>query len=216
LQAARYAAHHKPVFLGEDRYEQDHGPKLDPFNMDYWQRRLFWSWLLAGGSANYGGRWWTVDPYSQTGQRSSTKTVSPAPDKPFVRALTGLDSVKVIRDYFEQRHIELSDFQPDDVLVKDADGAIGAASPKLMRRGHDEFLIYHPNAAADGQAARPHADRAPAMTVDLGAAPGPFEVEWLRADDGSAQTDPTLTGGTPQSLRAPWTGSDCVLRLRRK
>jgi hypothetical protein len=215
-QAAKYASHRKPVFLGEDRYEQDHGPKLDPLNMDYWQRRLFWSWLLAGGSANYGGRWWTVDPYGQTGQRPSTKTVSPASDKPFVAALTGLNSVKVIRDYFEQRHIELSDFLPDDTLVKDADGATGAAAPKLMRRGRDEFLIYHPNSAADGQNARPHADRAPSLTIDLGATPGPFEVEWLRASDGATQTVPILTGGTPQSLLAPWKGVDCVLRLRRK
>lgn len=215
-QAARYAAHDKPVFLGEDRYEQDHGPKLDPLNMDYWQRRLFWSWLLAGGSANYGGRWWTVDPYSQTAQRPATKSLPPEPDIPFVAALTGLNSVKIIRDYFEQRHIELSDFRPDDALVKDADGATGASTPKLTRRGQDEFLIYHPNAAADGQAARPHTDRAAAMTVNLSAAPGQFEVEWLRADDGSTQTSPPVNGGTPQTLRAPWKGTDCVLRLRRK
>jgi hypothetical protein len=141
--------------------------------------------------------------------------VSPAPDKPFVAALTGLDSVKVIRDYFEQCHIDLSDFQPDDILVKDADGATGVAAPKLTRRGQDEFLIYHPNAAADGQNAHPHADRAPAMTIDLSAAPGQFEVEWLRANDGTTQSDPTLNGGTPQTLHSPWKGADCVLRLRR-
>jgi hypothetical protein len=215
-QAAKYAAHRKPVFLGEDRYEQDHGPKLDPLNMDYWQRRLFWSWLLAGGSANYGGRWWTVDPYSQTGQRPSTKSLPSEGDIPFATALTGLDSVKIIRDYFEERHIELSDFQPDAALIKDADGATGANVPKLARRGQDEFLIYHPNAAADGQNARPYADRAPAMTIDLGAAPGQFEVEWLRANDGVTQTDSLLKGGTPQTLRSPWKGADCILRLRRK
>ena len=84
LGAAEYGKYHafaKPVFLGEDRYEQDHGTRLDPTHMAYWQRRLFWSWLLTGGSANYGGRWWTVHPYSQTGNRPTFRPTKP--DLPF-------------------------------------------------------------------------------------------------------------------------------------
>ena len=128
--AAKYAPHRKPVFLGEDRYEQDHAHGLDPTDMAYWQRRLFWSWLLAGGSANYGGRWWTVHPYSQTGKRPTFRPTQP--DLPFTAALTGLDSVRPIRDYFEQRRIELSDFEPNDALVKGAREAAG------VRRQADE------------------------------------------------------------------------------
>ena len=54
------------------------------------------------------------------------------------------------------------------------------------------------------------------MTVDLNAAPGRFEVEWLSADDGSTQAGPVLKGGTPLTLHAPWKGTDTVLRLRKQ
>ncbi|MBM4083108.1 MAG: DUF4038 domain-containing protein, partial [Planctomycetes bacterium] len=139
-----YHAAAKPVFLGEDRYEHDHPETRDPRDMRYFQRRLFWAWLLSGGSANYGGRWWALHPYTQTGQR-------PAPsahhkDFTYKAPLTGLDSVKAIRDYFETRRVELSDFVPDHALASDPDGTPATRAPKLMRRGRDEFLVYHPNA----------------------------------------------------------------------
>jgi len=211
----KYRAFAKPIFLGEDRYEQDHGPSRDPAHMDYWQRRLFWAWLLAGGSANYGGRWWCAQPYSQTGSLSATRPLKPFPDKPFTSQLTGLDSVALIRDYFTQRGIEISDFQPDDALVKDTTGATGARAPKLARREQNEFIIYHPHAdpALDDQHTRPIADKAASFTVDLSAAHGRFAVEWFRADTGAAEAGTEVTGGTPQTLRAPWPGVDCVLRL---
>lgn len=212
--AARYARHRKPVFLGEDRYEQDHGARLDPLHMSYWQRRLFWSWLIAGGSANYGGRWWTVHPYDQTGARSVSRPIKPFPVKPFTTRLTGLDGVKHIRDYFAERHIELSDFEPDDALAKDADGQAGSRAPKLARRGQLEFLIYHPHAAADGPQASPIAEKAAGVLVDLTAAHGEFAVEWLRADSGLSQSGSHVHGGKEHTLRAPWIGIDCVLRLR--
>ena len=212
----KYRAFSKPVFLGEDRYEQDHAARLDPAHMDYWQRRLFWAWLLAGGSANYGGRWWCVHPYSQTGSRAAPRPIKPFPDKPFTAPLTGLDSVKHIRDYFESRHIELSDFRPDDALVKDAGGATGARAPKLTRRGQAEFLIYHPHAAADDQHTRPIADKAAGVIVDLGAASGTFAVEWFRADNRASQTDANITGGQSHTLHAPWKGVDCIVRLMLK
>ncbi len=75
LGAHEYEAYHalgKPVFLGEDRYEQDHGPRLDPTHLRYWQRRLSSARLLAGGAANHVGRWWAVQPYAETGTRPTT------------------------------------------------------------------------------------------------------------------------------------------------
>lgn len=66
----------------------------------------------------------------------------------FTQPLTGLDSVKVIRDYFTQRKIDLGEFQPDYVLVKGPEVAESVRAPKLMRREQQEFLIYHPHAAA--------------------------------------------------------------------
>jgi hypothetical protein len=55
--------------------------------------------------------------------------------------------VKLIRESFEKRKLELSDFEPDDGLVRGLDGATEARAPKLMRRGQQEYVVYHPNAA---------------------------------------------------------------------
>lgn len=212
-KCARYHAAAKPVFLGEDRYEHDHPQTRDPRDMRYFQRRLFWAWLLSGGSANYGGRWWCLHPYSQTGRR-------PAPSvhhKEFTykALLTGLDSVKVIRDYFETRRIELSDFAPDHALATDPDGAPATRAPKLMRRGRDEFLIYHPNAAADRQDAKVDANRTARLRLDLREVTGSFTVEWYRAADGATHGGGIVEGGRMADMAAPWPGHDVVLRLNK-
>ncbi len=211
LQYGPYHAYAKPVFLGEDRYEQDHGPSLDPAHMRYWQRRLFWAWLLSGGSANYGGRWWAVHPYTTTGTR--TAAYHGRPNYTFHAALSGLDSVRPIRDYFEQREIDLGQFVPDHALVEDTDGRKAAQAPKLMRRGNDEFLIYHPHAAADEQAAHVTSNATARLWLDLRTVPGAFTVEWYRADDGRSEAGADVSGGDRRELTAPWTGADVVVRL---
>lgn len=217
LGAAEYEKYHaaaKPVFLGEDRYEQDHGPSRDPAHMRYWQRRLFWSWLLSGGSTNYGGRWWTVQPYGETGVR--TTRYRQRPNVTFDAALTGLDSVVPIRDFFERRAIDLALFEPDHALVRDTAGAEGARAPKLMRRGQVEFLIYHPHAAADGREARVDVAKTPGVVVDLSAARGQFAVEWYRAEDGRSQAGDDIAGGKENKLTSPFPAHDVVLRLVKK
>ena len=224
-QIEKYRQYARPVFLGEDRYEQDHPADRDPKDMRYFQRRLFWAWLLAGGSANYGGRWWVLDPYTQTGQRprpSPYKVVADGeagkvrPATMHTQQLTGLDSVKAIHDYFEQRKIELSDFEPDPALARDLDGRTGAAAPKVMRRGADEFLVYHPNAASDDRTTRADAAKTARLSLDLKKAPGRFQVEWFRAYDGAVQTADAVEGGAEREFVAPWQGQDVVLRLLRK
>jgi hypothetical protein len=181
--------------------------------MRYWQRRLFWAWLLSGGSANYGGRWWAVQPYSEIGARAVT--FKNRPNVTFRTPLTGLDSVRPIRDYFAVRKIELSNFEPDHALASDGNGVKGVRAPKLMRRGWDEFLVYHPNAADDGQNARPDAIRKARIKLDLKAAKGTFAVEWYRAEDGTAHDGGTVKGGQVVELVAPWAGHDVVLRLNK-
>lgn len=213
LECQKYHNFAKPVFLGEDRYEQDHGPNLDPANMRYWQRRLFWTWLLSGGSANYGGRWWLVQPYSEVG--TTPATVKDRPNVTFRTPLTGLDSVRFIRDYFAGREIELSGFEPDQSLVSDPDGGQDARAPKLMRRAYEEFLVYHPNAAADGREAKPQSKRMARLRLDLRQAVGPLTAEWYRAEDGMAQRGEHVAGGKEVALTAPWPGHDVVLRLSR-
>lgn len=217
LGALQYGQYHplaKPVFLGEDRYEQDHGPRLDPIHMRYWQRRLFWAWLLSGGSANYGGRWWAVHPYSETGSRPTA--CAARPEVAFRTALTGLDSVRPIRDYFERRDIDLGEFEPDHALAQDADGRNDAQSPRLMRRGKEEFLVYHPHAAADAQAAQVEAVGPARLRLDLRKSPGTFAVEWYRAEDGAEHAGGLIAGGERREFTAPWAGADVVVRLLAK
>lgn len=210
LEYERYHAFGKPVFLGEDRYEQDHGTRLDPAHMRYWQRRLFWAWLLSGGSANYGGRWWTVHPYGKTG--TCPATYRSRPGITFRTALTGLDSVKVIRDYFERRRIDLGEFEPAHAL---AGADRSPRAPRVMRRGQEDFLVYHPNAADDAQEARPDPQATARLRLDLRAAKASFTVEWYRVEDGAVCDGGTVEGGKPVDVRSPWTGHDVVLRLRR-
>ncbi len=150
---------------------------------------------------------WSVIAGGEEGKRRQVVT--------HTQQLTGLDSVKAIRDFFITRKIELSDFEPDHALVNDPEVKEATRAPKLMRRGHDEFLIYHPNAAADDRNARADESKTPAVVVDLSAASGAFTVEWYRAADGTSQTGGVLEGGKPQTLRSPWRGQDCVVRLRR-
>ena len=145
--------------------------------MQYWQRRLFWAWLLSGGSANYGGRWWAVEPYSETGTRAST--YYNRAENTFRTQLTGLDSVRPIRDFFEQRAIDLGDFEPAHGLAQ-ASVRSEARSPRVMRRAKQEFLIYYPHAAADDQAAQVDTRSAAELRFELRDADGKFSVESYR------------------------------------
>jgi hypothetical protein len=206
-QVEPYRRFSKPVFLGEDRYEQDTAQAAQtPVDMRAYQRRLFLAWLFAGASANYGGRWSVVHPYSQTGRR---------PIGPWSKSLTGLDSVRFIRDYFEKTGLSLADFAPDAALATDPDRPEPLGRPKGMRRGLDEFLVYHPNAAADGKEATVDVQRAARVTIALGGSAGRFAVEWYRPDNGAMAGGTCVMGGGSATLIAPWKGADVILRLRR-
>jgi hypothetical protein len=84
-----------------------------------------------------------------------------------------------------------------------------------MRRGFDEFLVYHPNAAADGQGARAIPDKPARLTIDLTRAQGSFLVEWYRPHDGLGATARKVRGGAVSEFTAPWPEGDAVLRLNR-
>lgn len=216
VSAKRYEKYHalgKPVFLGEDRYEHDHPATHDPRDMRYVQRRLFWSWLLAGGSGNYGGRWWVLQPYSQTGKRPTVSILHK--DHTYTTALTGLDSVKYIRDYFVKRHIELSNFAPDHSRVRDPKISTAINAPRLMRREKDEFLVYHPNAIGVRRDMRAEAQRTAHVRLDLRDAPGSFHIEWYRPLDGTTREGGITQGGMIVELTSPWPGHDVVVRLNR-
>jgi formylglycine-generating enzyme required for sulfatase activity len=204
------------VMLGEDYYEQDYGPAPSgKANPRFYCRWAMWSWILSGGSCNYGGRYGVLHPYSQTA-RADLHWTGPGGADYTGHPLKGLDSVPYIGPYFSGRHIDLAFFRPHDDRVRDLDGRTGKRRPKLMERGRDEFLVYHPNAATDGNAARVDQAKAARLRIDLTAAPGTFEVEWYRPLDGVARGGGTLAGGAARELTAPWRGCDVVLRLVKK
>jgi hypothetical protein len=205
---AQYQSYPLSVFLGEDQYEQNH-PTRYPRNPDYFYRWLFWSWLLAGGSANYGGRYPVIQPYKQTGQIPFSLE-----GRDYTAALTGLNSAPYIQSYFVDRQIDLSTFTPDDSLVSDLDGRNNSAQrPELMRRGNEEFIIYNSNAVEVERFAKPDPDITPSVRVDLREAEGTFSVEWYRPRDGAAAAGETVAGGDYRELVSPWRGEDFVLRL---
>jgi hypothetical protein len=124
--------------------------------------------------------------------------------------------VRFIRDYFSARDLDLSPCEPDTVLVRDADGRTGAQAPRAMRRGSEEWLIYHPNANSADRAARVDATKPARLRLDLTGAPGRFTVEWFRPYDGVTAVAPALPGGRVVELTAPWPGHDAVLWLRKE
>jgi hypothetical protein len=200
------------IFLGEDRYEQDRFTK-DPKNPQYYNRWLFWSWILSEGSACYGGRWRFIHPYSETGSIPYDTGWGDEDESRYTKSLVGLNSVRYLKQYFNDRNIELWHFRPDDSLVSDLAGSTGRRRPKLMRRGSDEFLIYHPNADKEGREAAINSDMVAGVRVNLKGSGGVFEVEWYRPEDGVAQKGNPIQGSDYSALTAPWKGSDVVLRL---
>jgi len=172
-----------------------------------------WSWILSGGSYNYGGRYGVIHPYTQTG-RPDLVWIGPGGTNFTGYQLTGLDSLPYILSYFKDRNVDLSFFQPDDRLV--ASFAIKPGytwHPKLMRRGVEEFIVYNPNASSEGVWSSVDPITTASMTIDLRSAPGTFQVEWYRPFDGVVQSGGTVQGGALQDFVAPWQGYDVVLRL---
>ncbi len=198
-----------PVWMAEDYYEQDHSHYVDAA---YFFRWLFWSWLLSGGSANYGGRWGHIHPYTWT-HRKDLQWIGIEGTDYTGEQLTGLDSAPFICAYFRERNLDLAAFTPDDARATDLEGQVEKWRPKLMRRGYEEFLIYHPNAAGDSYAAQPDKQKTARLRVDLSSAKGSFQAEWYRPRDGVAQAGDTVQGGAAREFAAPWEGEDVVLRL---
>jgi hypothetical protein len=207
---ARYYANvPAAVVLAEDHYEQDHFTR-EPRNPDYFYRWLTWSWLLSAGSSVYGSRFFVLHPYSETGRLAFRNFYDqPGDAHTYTTALHGLDSMPRIRSYFSDRGIELWRYEPDDNRVSDPHSA-GAV--KMMRRGFEEFLIFHPNAQTAGREAAP-TSAAAAMTLHLEDANNTFDVEWYRPSDGAVMRGTPVAGGKAVPLESPWPGADAVVRL---
>jgi hypothetical protein len=200
----------------EDWYEQDdfwHPELTKTADVDFFMRWDFWSWMVAGASANYGARPFAADPYSQTGTDTYVEPIPPYTDFTGQR-LTGLDSLPFLVSYFQDRGIDLSLFTAHNSLVTWWSMGTGTNwHPNLMQGGTDEFLVYDPNAGQQGAYAHLDGGRTASLTLDLTSAPGTYQVEWYRPTDGAAQGGDPISGGGPVTLTAPWTGTDVVLRL---
>jgi hypothetical protein len=200
--------------MGESYYEQDFGnPPSGMSDPRFYFRWSMWEWLLSGGSSNYGGRYGVIHPYSQT-KDPTLKWVGSGGGDFTGYPLVGLDTIKYIWPYFHSRGIDLSLFQSNNALVTAWSLRAGDIwYPYLMQRGNKEFLVYDPNAYSEGFYAGIDPNQTASMTIDLSNAPGMFQVEWYRPDQGVAQSGGTIQGGSALVFTAPWAGCDVVLRL---
>ncbi len=216
-EISQYDAYPLHVFLGEDWYEQSRmdKPQFFVFDPQYYYRWLFWSWSLSGGSANYGGRWAKVHPYSRTGSISYVEPLGTVRHE-FTDELRGLHSVRHIGEFFDRRIESPALFRPDGTLAVDSDGRKNDGYIKASRRGQEEFIVYHPNAFRAGTGAVRDENATVGITVDLRAPGCMFDAEWYRAADGAVEKAGSIDGGTRTVLRAPWKGADVVLHGRRK
>lgn len=206
-----YAGWGVPVFLGEDRYENDR-PAYDPLHPDFFFRCLFLNWLLAGGAASYGGRWRALTPYGQSGSVPYDTGWNTTNDIVYTQRLRGLDSLPHLRAFFDQRGIELWRFQADDDRARSVEPASTAYPPRLARRGWHELIVYHPNADGQEREVNANFDRVPVITIDLSPSSSAYLAEWFRPSTGESLEGGVFLGGAPAELAAPWPG-DVLLRL---
>lgn len=206
------------VFMGEDRYEQYLMDECNYilFNPEYYNRWMFWSWTLSGGSANYGGRWGRVHPYFSTDSLLYIEPGDSTGKTKYNSQLKGLNSVKYIGQFFRNRNITLSEFQPDHNLAKDLSNKEGNGYLKLMRKGNEEFILYHPNALKKGANTLIDKDNTVHIQLDLGQSNSDFNVEWYRPDKGESFNGGVIKGNANAELKAPWKGTDAVLHLKKK
>ncbi|MCF7222327.1 DUF5060 domain-containing protein [Marilutibacter chinensis] len=187
-QVDSYASAPKHVFDGEDWYEGEASITNDA----YFFRRLFWAWILSGASANYGGHWNAIVPYTST-------------------AFTGLNDVVHIKEFFASNEIELAGFVSADSRVT---GPADSRRVQAMRKPDDSaFVMYHPNAGSDGGGAALATGTASLTVTSLPA--GTYDLRWVRADDGvSIDVAGFVHGGGNRLLTAPWAGKDVIAYLR--
>lgn len=191
-EADAYAKFNKFPWCAEDRYETYKQPK----HPRYFFRRLFWAWLLSGGSACYGGDWDAVKPYRTT-------------------KFSGLHSVKHINAYFTQRKIDLALFKPDDALGKNLNQKDKINRLQVAHKDLDEIILYHPHGMGKKKDVNVAQGKA-SFSLSLSRFKGTYDVEWFRPHDGESKSGKVIKGGKTITLSAPWADNDIVCRLIKK
>ena len=217
------------LYYGEDWYEQSATPVVDPANPDYFQRRLFWSALLSGGSAAYGGRYPVIHPYTESGSLPFDLG-----NKSYRDRLSGLDSVNAIRLVLQSGNIDLALFTPDDSVVRSPIPVPplsnnGPSRIQATRKSYAEILAYLPNATSGELAGgsensiedvsrlltAPDSDRTPQVELDLHhGINAAYDVTWFHPETGEILPGNNISGGGWTTLTSPWTGTDAVLHVR--
>ena len=157
----RASSPNDPVVLEEDRYELFRGPD----NPGYFFRRLFWSTLLAGGHATYGGlaSYELADSQDDTkgiiGYYDSQKTTFP---------LTGADQFRFIHKFYRNTGLTMAGFSPASGLSGANDQEFAAASDGVST------ILYLANPESDEP-----------ETAAPSSKPYRFRLRWPR-DAGSA------------------------------
>lgn len=225
--ADEYASIPAHVFAGEDRYEHDY-VDMEPRFPQYYYRRLFWSWLLSGGSANYAGRYPYIHPYTQTGALPAV-----VQGARYDRKLVGADSIKYIKSFFAKHNISLDGWRPCDNIVYKESGIFNKIEGLFRKNSrrvkcirserNKEILLYHPNAQEgfeeEGFEAERrinvNAERTAEVWIKLADVGGPLNVTWMRAENGEIRNGEQLNDNQEAHIKAPWRGSDVVVYLSR-
>ncbi len=202
----KYAEMSKPVLNVEDEYES-----ASIAQPAYFYRRFFWSYLLSGGGATYGG--------VLTSEGKNTYTTA---------GYSGLNGEQHINAILHDARINLSLFTPADrdslvTMTYPPAPAQPPANwaefnrPQVARRGSQELLAYIPNtvrtipslACSDRVSAVADTTQVKA-TVDLSKlVGGSYFATWYNPGNGMGHPPIAYTG---QEIQAPFPG-DAVLHI---
>jgi hypothetical protein len=177
----------KYSWTGEDWYET-YPSTMSTSVSPYFFRRLFWSYVMSGAGACYGGYW---DRVQHMG--------------------AGMKHLKYVFPYFKSRGIDLGlyDFTQDKIASTDGPTA---NHPHVAVRAGKSYLVYMPNQSAGSKTVLN--TTVAKLRLDLSReARKYFHVEWFNPQTGAKLNEPDREAGAILSLQAPWPGTDVVLRL---
>jgi hypothetical protein len=187
LSADQAVSRKKYTWSGEDWYET-YPTLMSPTKSPYFFRRLFWSYIMSGGGACYGGYW---DRVAHMG--------------------TGMTHLKHIMPYFKSRKIDLGlyDFTHDALAT-----TTGATTnhPHVARRTGKSYLVYmpHEHPKSTTNLNTEIAQLKLNLTQENRRL---FHVEWFNPQTAEKIREKDEFSGTILTLSSPWAGTDVIVHL---